>query len=384
VRRVPRLRTCLAVASALAGLVVAGCSGSAPAPSFDGEVVLGVAVPTSGDLADFGVTIAQGVQLAADRRNAAGGLLGKRVVVKVVDDKASADTAPAAARQILDSGARAVVGHFNSGASIAAAPVYAGGGVLQITPTSTNPRLTQLGIPTVFRVTATDAAQGPALAAAILADGHRRPGFVYAAGNTYAEGLAQSVAGAVEHAGAAVATTQPFASGVRDYTPMLQAVRDAGADSLVIIAEAPQAAEVLLQARDLELGLPVYGGDSLAKLELVYRAGRAAEGATITALLPNLVTGPDRDEELVAQYRQSFARNPGLDTPAGEVAAETWFRAVEQAGTFDAGAVASTLRGGFAWDSPIGPIAYDAHGDLRDQTIHTNVVEAGQFVAKTG
>ncbi|MFN8104176.1 MAG: branched-chain amino acid ABC transporter substrate-binding protein [Acidimicrobiia bacterium] len=371
----------LAVAT---GVLAGACSGSAPAPSFDGEVVLGVAVPTSGDLSDFGLTIAQGAQLAADRQNAAGGLLGRKVVVRVVDDKASATTAPDAAQELVGAGAKAVVGHFNSGASIAAAPVYARAGILQITPTSTNPRLTQLGIGTVFRVTATDAAQGPALAAAILRDGHRSPAIVYAAGNTYAEGLSQSLAGALDHAGAGVVTMQPFGSGVRDYSPMLSAAREAGADSLAVVAEAPQAAEVLLQARDLGLGLAVYGGDSLAKLELVYRAGRAAEGATITSLLPNLVTGPDRDDALVDAYRAAFGRNPGLDTPAGKVAAETWFRAVEQAGTFDATDVAAALKEGFEWDSPIGPISYDRSGDLRTQTIHTNVVEAGQFVAKTG
>lgn len=367
-----------------AAVLAAACSGTSAPPSFDGEVVLGVAVPTSGDLSDFGVTIAQGAQLAADRQNAAGGLLGKKVVVRVVDDKASATSATEAAQELVGAGAKAVVGHFNSGASIAAAPVYASAGVVQITPTSTNPRLTQLGIPTVFRVTATDAAQGPALANAILRDGHRSTAIVYAAGNTYAEGLSQSVGAALRHAGAGVATMQPFASGVRDYSPMLAAARDAGADSLAVIAEAPQAAEVLLQARDLGLGLAVYGGDSLAKLELVYRAGRAAEGATITSLLPNLVTGPDRDDALVEAYRAAFGRNPGLDTPAGQVAAETWFRAVEAAGTFDAPAVAAALKGDFEWDSPIGPISYDASGDLRAQTIHTNVVEAGQFVAKTG
>lgn len=377
-------RARLLAAALVSAALTSACSGSPQPRAFDGEVVLGVAVPTSGDLADFGLTIAQGVQLAADRRNAAGGLLGREVVVKVVDDKASAASAPDAAQQLVDANAKAVVGHFNSGASIAAAPVYAGNGIVQITPTSTNPRLTQLGIPTVFRVTATDAAQGPALAAAILGDGHRRPAVVFAAGNTYAEGLSQSVGGALGHAGADVATVQPFTSGVRDYTPMLTAVSDGGADSLVVIAEAPQAAEILLQARDLGLGLPVYGGDSLAKLELVYRAGSAAEGATITSLLPNLVTGPDRDEALVDAYRDRFGRNPGLDTPAGVVAAETWFRAVDEAGTFDATAVAAALKGPLTWDSPIGPIAYDSAGDLRDQMIHTNVVHAGQFVSKTG
>lgn len=376
-RRLPALLCVVAV-------VMAACSSTKAPPNFDGEVVLGVAVPTSGDLADFGQTIAQGVQLAADEQNAAGGLLGRKVVVRVFDDKASADAAPAAAEEVVDAGAAAVVGHFNSGASIAAAPVYSGGGVLQITPTSTNPRLTQLGIPTVFRVTATDAAQGPALAAAILADGHKRPGIIFAAGNTYAEGLSQTVGAALGHAGSDVASLQPFAKGERDYTSQLAAVRDAGADALVVIAEAPQAADILLQARDLGLSLPVYGGDSLAKLELVYKAGRAAEGATITSLLPNLVSGPDRDTALVDAYRATFGRNPGLDTPAGQVAAQTWFRAVEEAGTFDTADVAAALKGGFAWDSPIGPIAYDMSGDLRTQTIHTNVVEAGQFVAKTG
>jgi len=370
---------CMAVALALSACT----GGTAPTPSLDGQVVLGVAVPLSGDLADFGLTIAQGVQLAAADQNAKGGVLGREVVVKVVDDGASADKAAKAAEELVAADAAAVVGHFNSGASIAAAPIYAGAGVLQITPTSTNPKLTELGIPTVFRVTPTDSAQGPALAAAMAADGRRRVAVLYADANTYAQGLQEQVRSALAASGIDVASVQSFPKGTRDWTPYLQAAAASGADSLLLVAEAPQASEVVLQARDLGLSLPVYGGDSMAKLEFLYRSGSAAEGATITSLLPNLVSGEAKDSSLVTEYRDRFGRNPGLDTPAGQVAAETWFRAATEAGSFDAAAVARVLKGGFSFDSPIGRIAYDTDGDLQDQTIHVNVVSGGQLVARS-
>ncbi len=362
-------------------LVASACSSATRPPELRGEVKLAVAVPLTGDLADFGQTIADGVRLAAVERNGSGGLLGRKVVVEVFDDRANKDNgAVEAAEKITASGAKAVIGHFNSGASIPAAPLYAEAGVLQITPTSTNPKLTELGIQTVFRVSANDATQGPRIAALMRRDGRRRPAVLYAAGNTYAEGLSSRAADALSAEGAPPVVTQSFPAGTKDWATQIDAMKAAKPDSLLVVAEAPQAAAFLVQARQAGLDVPVFGGDSLAKAEFLFQAGSAADGAKVTALLPDVVTGKRKDADLVADYRDRFGRNPGIDTPAGLVAADVWFRGVEKAKSFDAGKVAAALKSGFRWESPIGEISYDSDGDLRRQVVYVNVVRNGRFV----
>jgi branched-chain amino acid transport system substrate-binding protein len=379
------MRTCKATVAAVAcaAALIAGCNSDTPS-EFDGKVKIAVAVPLSGDLADFGLTITDGVRLAARDKNEAGGLLGREVVVEAFDDKANKDGgAVAAARQVIRSGAKVVIGHFNSSASIAAAPLYAAAGILQITPTSTNPRLTQLNIDTLFRVAPTDAAQGPRLADLIIEAGHKRPAAIYQDGDPatdYAAGLVESTVAALTRKGVNPAALAPFTPGTKDWTQQLQAVRDSGADSLLVVAEAPQSAAILVQARELGVELPVYAGDSAVKTEFVLRSGSAAEGATLTGLLPDIVSGPKQDADLVAEYRQQFGRNPGIDTPAGLAAAQVWFAGVEQAKSFDPDAVAKALRSDrFALDSPIGPISYDEKGDLRRQRLYVFRVQEGQI-----
>lgn len=349
-------------------------------PSFDGEIELAVALPLSGEYAAFGQTIADGVILAADERNEDGGLLGKRVVVEVYDDRADGDTAPSLAEDIVASGAKAVIGHYNSGVSIAAAPVYSGK-VLQITPTSTRPDLTRMGIETVFRVTPTDEFQGPTIAGRVEADGRTRPALLYDADSVYASGLIQYTSEALRAAGIDPVAVEPFTAATRDWAPQLTKARDARADALVVVTSAPRAAQLVRQARELGLDVPVYGGDSLAKEEFIFKAGKAAEGSTITALLPDLVSGNRKDTDFVDAYRERFGRNPGRDAPSGVAAAEVWFAGVEAAGTTDPLAVAEALKDpGFEFDSPIGTVAYEKSGDLRDQKLWVNVVSDRRFV----
>lgn len=374
-----RVGVVAAVVAALLAASLAACSPGGPAPT-KGDVVLAVALPLTGVYADSGTSIADGVRLAAERRNASGGLLGRRVVVEVFDDKASTADAVATAERVVASDAKAVVGHYNSGVSIAAAPVYAGK-VLMITPTSTRPELTQLGIDTLFRVSANDTAQGPALAGLLAADGRVRPALMYEQGSAYAEGLSRFVTDALDAAGDPPVTAQTFTSATRDYAPQLEAVKASGADALVLVASAQQGAEIARQARELGVDVPLYGGDSLAKFEFPLRAGSAAEGAKITALWPDRVTGDDRDEALVREFRERFGRNPGFDTPAGVAAAEVWFRGVEQADSFEPAAVAAALKAdGFEVDSPVGAISYDAKGDRRDQKLFVQRITQRRFV----
>ena len=155
------LRRSLAVATVLAALLSAPVAGA--------EVLIGVAGPMTGQDAWFGEQMERGAALAVADLNVAGGVLRQQVQLITVDDFCDPEQAVAAAEKLVSDGVILVVGHFCSGASIPASAIYEAAGVLQISPTSTNPMLTDLGRGNVFRVTHRDDAAGT-LAGNYLAD----------------------------------------------------------------------------------------------------------------------------------------------------------------------------------------------------------------------
>src|SRR5262245_16469303 len=124
------------------------------------EIVIGVAGPMTGKEAWSGEQIQRGAEMAVADINAAGGLLGDQLRLVTADDFCDPQQAVVAARKLVDDGAVAVMGHYCSGASIPASKIYAEARVLQISPASTNPLLTEQGLANVFRVVARDDAQG--------------------------------------------------------------------------------------------------------------------------------------------------------------------------------------------------------------------------------
>ena len=130
-------------------------------------VKIGVAQPLSGPIGALGQDLRNGVRLAVDELNAAGYAIGgKRVLLEIVavDDKSDAAAGKAGAQQLVDAGVVAVIGHLNSGVSIEAAPIYAAAGLAQLA-ISTNPKYTQLGYDTTFRLVANDDLQARAIGA---------------------------------------------------------------------------------------------------------------------------------------------------------------------------------------------------------------------------
>ncbi|HNN89281.1 MAG TPA: branched-chain amino acid ABC transporter substrate-binding protein [Giesbergeria sp.] len=149
----------LALAPWAAGGLLTGC-GNIP-----DSIKIGVAQPLSGPLSALGKDLLNGVQLAVNELNKANfSIEGKRVTLEVmsVDDKADAATGKAVSQQLVDAGVVAVVGHLNSGVSIETAPIYAAAGIAQIA-ISTNPKFTQLGHETTFRMVANDNLQARAI-----------------------------------------------------------------------------------------------------------------------------------------------------------------------------------------------------------------------------
>ncbi|MFG6691014.1 branched-chain amino acid ABC transporter substrate-binding protein, partial [Burkholderia pseudomallei] len=133
----------------------------------DQVVKIGSAEPLTGGIAHLGKDNENGARLAVEEINAKGLTIGGQKVtlqLDAQDDAADPRTATQVAQKLVDGKVVAVIGHLNSGTSIPASKIYSDAGILQISPSATNPAYTQQGFKTTYRVVATDAQQGPALA----------------------------------------------------------------------------------------------------------------------------------------------------------------------------------------------------------------------------
>src|SRR3954447_747311 len=129
------------------------------------EVKIGIGGPLTTTSAGFGVEMKRAAELAIDERNAAGGVAGAKAVAMALDDKADAETGKAVAKSFCDDPAiLGVVGHVNSGVAIATGQIYADCGLAVITPMASNPKVTESGFATIFRLTNRDDRKGPGLA----------------------------------------------------------------------------------------------------------------------------------------------------------------------------------------------------------------------------
>jgi ABC-type branched-subunit amino acid transport system substrate-binding protein len=353
-----------------------------PTPSYTGVIRIGVAAPYTGDTADGGIQIWQGAQLAADEVNMRGGVLGKKVEIVPADDAANPDTARSVAQKLVSQGVVAVIGHKDSGVSIPASEVYHSAGVIQITPTSSNPQLTAQGFDNVFRVCPVDTTQGPLLADFMIGRlGLRKIAVIYA-NTAYGRGLRAEFERRAAELGVKPLSSHEIRRGDKDFASTLQSIQPQSPQAIFYAGSLPEAIIIVTQMRELGLKSVFVGGDTLFQPEFIVRTGSASEGAYVSSFFPDMVQSQDPAyRSWVAAYRTSFKRNPGGNSSGGYVAAQVLFEAIRRANSTDPAQVRQALKT-LDMDSYIGRIAFDAKGDLVDQRAHLHLfqIRDGRFV----
>jgi branched-chain amino acid transport system substrate-binding protein len=360
-------RVVIAAVAALAALFI--CPARA-------EVVIGVAGPMTGKLAWTGTQLKRGAEVAVADINAAGGVLGQQVRLITVDDFCDPEQAVAAAQKLVADGVVFVVGHYCSGASIPASKVYEAAQVLQISPSSTNPLLTEQGRDNVFRVCSRDDTQGLE-AGNFLADrwGDRKIAILHD-DTTYGKGLADETRKQLNRRGVTESVYQAYVPGKDDYSSEIAALKAADIAVLYVGGYHTEAALMVRAARDLGYPVQLIAGDDTATEAFGLIAGDAAEGTLFT-----FVPDPRRNPEAAGVVEQFRAENfePDSWTLHSYGAAQTWAQAVEKAGSLDPKAVIASLRGN-RFDTVLGRIDFDDKGDLTTQNWVWYVWRSGEYV----
>ncbi|MDX8494696.1 branched-chain amino acid ABC transporter substrate-binding protein [Mesorhizobium sp. VK22B] len=356
---------------AIAIVVLAAMFSSARA-----EVLIGVSSAMTGRLAWIGEQGQRGAEMAVADVNAAGGVLGQKVRLISVDDFCDPEQAVAAAQKLVADGVVFVVGHYCSGASIPASKVYEEAGVVEISPGSTNPQLTELGRGNVFRTIGRDDAQG-FIAGNYLADrwGDKKIAILHD-NSTYGKGLADETRKQLNKRGVTEAVYDAYTPGMDDYSAEVAALQTAGVSALYVGGYHADVALIARAAHDRGYTVQLISGDALATEEFALIAGSAAEGTLFT-----FPADPRRNAGAAAIVEQFRAENfePAGYTLLSYCAVQVWAQAVAKAGSLAPKAVIATLHEQ-QFDTVIGRVDFDDKGDLTRQSWVWYVWRGGEYV----
>ena len=370
-----RLLTLILVVS----LLLASCSrGQTPTK---GDVIVFVAVPLSGFMANGGQTVLGGVRLATEEVNRNGGLLGYRVVIRPLDDEADSDVAVAQVdqvRQAISEGERviAVIGHLNSGQTLATMELYKDMDLVVITPTSSEQSLTERGYDNFFRVNANDAVQA-AVDARFLAEelGARRVAVIFN-DTEYGRGLAASLIQELEQRGAEAVLQLEVKEGQGRYESEVAQTIQADPDAIFYAGyeiEAPYLRAALVEAG---VNVPMLASDGAFLGATIDEAAGAAEGMYVSAFAPS--PRNVADERWLEAYQAVEYRNPDTYSVNGYVAMQVLAEGVRQAGSLGAAVVADALRQN-SLTTLLDELRYQPNGDLVDPQIWIYQVVGGEF-----
>jgi branched-chain amino acid transport system substrate-binding protein len=359
----------LLAASALVALTAGGAQA---------EIVIATAGPMTGQYAIFGDQMKRGAEMAVKDLNAAGGVLGEELVLKVGDDACDPKQAVAVANQMVNEGVVFVAGHFCSGSSIPASAVYNEEGILQISPASTNPQLTEQGFDNVFRVCGRDDAQGIFAADYVVDNNVGSKVAVIHDKTPYGKGLADEFKKQLNARGVTETMYEAITAGDKDFTALITKMKNAGVDLIYLGGYHTEAGLIARQAKEQGIDATMMSGDALVTDEYWAITGDTGQGTLMTF-------SPDpRKNEAAAPVVAAFEAE-GYD-PEGYTlytyaAIQAWAQAVDKAGATDIDAVVEQLHGN-QFETVLGPVAFDDKGDVEGAAYVMYEWDNGQYVEK--
>lgn len=349
-------------------------------------VAIGVGAPLTGGAATFGVEMKQAVEMAVEEKNSAGGILGATLSLEVADDQASVPKGGAIAQTFCENPAiLGVVGHVNSGVSIAASSVYNRCGLLMITSMSSGPAVTDRGLNNVFRLTNRDDHKGPALASYLYRRMGKRKAVVIDDKTPYGKGLADVFAKKVTDLGGQVLTRQAINVGDKDFRPLLGSLpKDF---DFLFFGGIAEGAFIVKQMRELGLNQLFTCGDGCwdvkGFIEPSEGAATKGEGVIVLSAAPAVGRVPG-SKEFADKYTRKYRPIANYATSSYD-SARLVMLAIEQAAKAKNGmpsrsdvlASMRTLR--FQGIAYARPVEWDEKGDNKAAVIFLNVVEGDHF-----
>ncbi|HZW19965.1 branched-chain amino acid ABC transporter substrate-binding protein [Noviherbaspirillum sp.] len=358
----------------LAGAAIVLATGAAATQAQEVVVRIGHAGPLSGPIAHIGKDNENGARMAIEELNAAKPVIGGRNVrfeLMSEDDGADPRLGTAAAQKLADAKVNGVIGHVTSGTTIPAAKIYSDAGIPQISPSATNPRYTQQGYKTAFRLVANDAQLGSVLGRYAVDTVKAKRIAVIDDRTAYGQGVADEFVKAVRAKGGSEIVTREFTNDkATDFNAILTAVKSKKPDLIFYGGMDAVGGPMLRQMKSLGIGAKFMGGDGVCTESMLQLAGDAIGEGLVTCAEAGGIE--DKHKTKVDAFRTAYRKRYGSDVqlyaPYAYDAVMVMVESMRKAGSTDPAKYLGQLAT-LEYDGLTGRIAFDPKGDVRNGTL---------------
>jgi len=341
------------------------------------SVTIGFIGPLSGDNAVFGIPQRNAAQLAVDEINERGGVLGRRLILVVEDDRADPKTAVSGAQKLTSSkDVIAVIGHPNSGCAIPASKVYNDSGVVFLTTTATNPKLTQQGYKYIFRFAPTDDVQGFSIAEFIFRKlGHKSVVLLHDNG-AYGKGIESKVKMRYQQLGGRILLEDAINPQSRDFKQILAKVKQFAPSVVFYGGMLPEGTKLVKQAKELGLETQFVFGDGCYDETFRKLAGTDCRNVYVSFLAAPVEQIPAA-KGFYLRYKSRHGETPSFFAPYAYDAVHLLVRAVQESGSATRESTLEALRApGFSFTGVTGPAKFDERGQAVGKSFYFYTFDA--------
>ncbi|MFZ6727301.1 branched-chain amino acid ABC transporter substrate-binding protein [Undibacterium sp. MH2W] len=365
----------------LAGAIAFAFAGAASAAD---EVVIkiGHVGPISGAIAHLGKDNENGAKMAIEELNTKGLMIGgKKAKFELLaeDDAADPKQATTVAQKLVDAKVNGVIGHLNSGTTIPASKIYNDAGLVQISPSATNPKYTQQGFKGAFRVVANDGQLGGTLGRYAVQINKAKKIAVIDDKTAYGEGVAAEFIKGAKGKGAEVVVQEHTTDKSTDFSAILTTIKAKNPDVIFFGGMDAVAGPMLRQMKALGINAKFMGGDGICTADLVKLAGDAiGEGQVVCAEAGGVLDAQKAaNEKWKADYKKKFGVEVEIYAPYVYDAVMTMAQAMKEANSADSAKYLPFLKK-IKYHGVTGDISFDDKGDIKDGTLTLYTYKGGK------
>ena len=366
----------------IASIVVASLLSACNPQAGGDKVRVGVFMSLTGTTANFGISSVNGIKMATEEVNAAGGINGKQIELLVQDDRSDAsEAATIVTKFVTQDQVHAILGEVASSRSIAAAPIAQNAKIPMLTPSSTNPEVTKKG-DFIFRSCFIDPVQGAAIAqfaarslnaktAAIMVD--RK--------NDYSTGLEEVINDTFTKMGGKIVATQSYQEGDQDFNAQLTSLKGANPEVIFVPGYYNDVGLIAKQARDKGITVPLIGGDGWDSTQLYAIGGTALNGSYFTNHYSPYDTDP-KVKKFVDDYKAKYGSIPDALAATAYDAAHIMFDAIKRSSSLDGPAIRDALAATKDYPGVTGTVTFNQNRDAVKPIVMIEIKDGGLYAVK--
>lgn len=357
-------------------LTLTGCTGKSGSSD---TIKLATAAPMTGDYAQYGEYSKNGLELALEEINKNGGVLGKQIELVYGDDKGDSKEAVSIAQKFInDKNITGILGHFFSGCTLAAGPIYQQNGIPTLAIASTNPEVPKIG-DHVFRINVGDNYQGSQLAKWLYEVKSIKKVAVVYDNNDYGKGVTDVFVKTFKDLGGEITALESYIGGQeKDFSVIVTKIKASNAEAIMMASYPTEGALIAQKARNSGLDVPIVCTDSIYTEDFIALGGKAVEGAVVVSYFHPSDPNP-AVQEFIKKFKAKYNKEPDSWSPYAYDALYVMVDAIKRAGSTDKKAVQKALAETKDFKGATGITTFNADGEPEGKDLIILTVSNGQY-----